>query len=435
MTEMRHVLIVSPHFPPINLPDHQRVRMSLPHLAENGWRATVLAVSPQYVEGAQDSLLLKTIPIETRVIHSKALRARRGRLGIGSLGLRALPYLRKAGDRLLASEKFDLIFFSTTAFPVMTLGPRWLKRWQVPYVLDLQDLWFSEYFDGRSNRAPGGRVKYGLSRKLARWLEPYTLKKASHIISVSPTYPKTLLQRYRWLSEDRFTVLPFGVAENDFKLLNSVDVRQTVFDSKDGRRHWVYVGAGGVAMTTSIRPFFEALRRVRSNGGRQFENLVVHFVGTDYANGDRARETFKPIAAEYGVADVVQEIPNRISYFESLKCLVDAEALIVPGSDDPGYTASKIYPYIMANKPMLSIFHEDSSVVDVLRATNAGTLVTFRNESESARMVSEIENRWFKDGCSQRPSVDQNGLQPYLAREMTRRQCAVFDRAVTAGHD
>lgn len=433
MTEKRHVLIVSPHFPPINAPDHQRVRMSLPHLAEYGWRATVLAVSPEYVEGASDSLLLETVPKETRVIHTRALPARRGAIGIGSIGLRALPYLRRAGDRLLASEKFDLIFFSTTAFPVMTLGRRWLKCWRVPYVLDFQDPWLSDYYVGRSERPPGGNFKYGMSQNLARWMEPYALKKASHIISVSPTYPKTLLQRYSWLSVDRFTVLPFGVAENDFELLNSLDVRQTVFDPNDGKRHWVYVGAGGVAMTTSIRPFFEALGRVRSNGGRQFDNLVVHFVGTDYASRDRARETFKPIAAEYGVADVVQEIPTRISYFESLKCLLDAEALIVPGSDDPGYTASKIYPYIMANKPMLSIFHEDSNVVDVLRATNAGTLVTFKNKGESDRMAGEIETRWFKSERHQPPTIDRKGLQLYLASEMTRRQCAVFDLCIEMG--
>ena len=40
------VLIVSPHFPPVNAPDHQRVRMSLPYLGEFGWEGHVLAVVP-----------------------------------------------------------------------------------------------------------------------------------------------------------------------------------------------------------------------------------------------------------------------------------------------------------------------------------------------------------------------------------------------------
>jgi len=310
----------------------------------------------------------------------------------------------------------------------MALGRRWLKRWGVPYVLDFQDPWFSDYFRDRTDIPPGGHFKYGLSQKLARLLEPYTVKKASHIITVSPAYRDSLLQRYPWLSSDRFTVLPFGAAENDFEIMASLDLQQKVFDPEDGKRHWVYVGAGGVAMTFSIRSFFQALGRVRRNGGgRELENLMIHFVGTDYAAGDRARETFRPIAEECGVADIVDEMPNRISYFEALKCLADAEALIVPGSDDPGYTASKICAYIMANKPMLTIFHEDSNAVDILRAANAGTLVTFKDGSEGERMTLEIEAKWFKS-VREPATINRVALEPYLAKEMTRRQCAVFDK-------
>src|SRR5882672_8952285 len=386
MTQQRHVLIVSPNFPPINAPDHQRVRMSLPHLGEFGWRATVLAVSPEHVVGLRDPLLLATVPKSASVVRTRALSARR--TAVGSLALRAFPFLKRAGDRLLSTGNFDLVFFSTTAFPVMALGRRWLKHWGVPYVLDFQDPWLSDYFCDRTEIPPGGHFKYGLSQKLARLLEPYTVNKASHIITVSPAYRESLLQRYSWLSADRFTVLPFGAAENDFEVLDSLNLQQTVFDPKDGKRHWVYVGAGGVAMTFSIRSFFQALGQARRNGsGRELENLMIHFIGTDYAAGDRGRETFRPVAAEYGVADIVEEIPNRIPYFEALKCLKDAEALIVPGSDDSGYTASKICVYAMANKPMLAIFHEDSKGVEVLRAANAGTVVTFKDGSEGERMT------------------------------------------------
>jgi glycosyltransferase involved in cell wall biosynthesis len=435
MTQQRHVLIVSPNFPPINAPDHQRVRMSLPHLKEFGWRATVLAVSPEYVDGLHDPFLSETVPKDTRVVRTKALRAKHTRrFGLGDFALRALPFLRSAGDRLLSGGEFDLVFFSTTAFPIMALGPRWLKRWRVPYILDFQDPWLSDYFNGRTETPPGGHFKYGLSQKLARFLEPDTVRKASHIITVSPAYRESLRQRYSWLSSDRFTVLPFGAAENDFEIMASLDLQQKVFDPKDGKRHWVYVGAGGVAMTFSIRSFFQALGRVRRNGGgRELENLMIHFIGTDYAAGDRGRETFRPVAAEYGVADIVEEMPNRIPYFEALKCLNDAEALIVPGSDDPGYTASKICAYIMANKPMLAIFHEDSSAVSVLRDARVGTVVTFKDRTEVERMTAEIEAGWFKS-AREPATINQVALEPYLAKEMTRRQCAVFDQCVKKKH-
>ncbi|NJM63821.1 MAG: hypothetical protein HC849_32625, partial [Oscillatoriales cyanobacterium RU_3_3] len=38
-----------------------------------------------------------------------------------------------------------LVFFSTTIFPVMLLGKRWWQKFGVPYVLDFQDPWRSDY--------------------------------------------------------------------------------------------------------------------------------------------------------------------------------------------------------------------------------------------------------------------------------------------------
>ena len=43
---LRRVLFVSPHFPPINAPDAQRIRTMLPYLESLGWEAEVLAVEP-----------------------------------------------------------------------------------------------------------------------------------------------------------------------------------------------------------------------------------------------------------------------------------------------------------------------------------------------------------------------------------------------------
>ena len=55
---VKKVLIVSPHFPPINAPDMQRVRLALPYLRELGWEPTVIAVGPDLVEGGvRDPLL------------------------------------------------------------------------------------------------------------------------------------------------------------------------------------------------------------------------------------------------------------------------------------------------------------------------------------------------------------------------------------------
>jgi hypothetical protein len=162
--------------------------------------------------------------------------------------------------------------------------------------------------------------------------------------------------------------------------------------------------------------------------------LTVHFVGTSYAPKERATKTVEPLALEYGLSGVVSETTDRIPYFEALQCLLDADALFIPGSDDPGYTASKLYPYILAKKPLLAVFHEASSVVDILNKTKAGTVVAFKS-GEGIEVISNriLTSGWLSSPISHLPSPDWTAFAPYTAREMTRRLCEVFDTAATGG--
>src|SRR5438552_15792398 len=95
------VLIVSPHFPPVNAPDMQRIRMSLPHFSEFGWEPYVLAVAPTGDEPL-DPLLVETVPSDTKVERVRAIPAAvSSRVGIDNIALRALPSLYHACSRPL----------------------------------------------------------------------------------------------------------------------------------------------------------------------------------------------------------------------------------------------------------------------------------------------------------------------------------------------
>jgi hypothetical protein len=73
-----------------------------------------------------------------------------------------------------------------------------------------------------------------------------------------------------------------------------------------------------------------------------------------------------PLAEKLGIEHYVTELPNRISYYHSLATLNKADALLLTGSDDPKYTASKIYPYMLLKKSVLSIFNSQSPALKVL---------------------------------------------------------------------
>ena len=429
---MKRVLIVSPRFAPSNAADSHRVRQSLPYYREAGWEPVVLAVEPGEVIAPQDPLLLQTVPDDVEVVRVGTVpRAWTQRVGVGSLEARALVSLARAGDRLLREQSFDLVFFSTTAMGVTALGPRWKKAFGVPFVVDFQDPWVSDYYDGdQSPEPPGGAFKYGLAQLVARRLEPYVLRHAAHVLAVSPAYPQALTARYPWLSPDRFTVLPFGAPEHDFEVLRQVQVENTVFQPGDGFEHWAYVGIAAGMMSFALNALFGALAEARRADPARYDRLRLHFVGTSYAEGARAEKMVEPIAARHGVGDLVDERPHRIPYFQALQVLLDADALVVPGSDDAGYTASKLYPYVLARRPLLAVFHQASTVVDVVRQTRAGVVVPFASGMAPADLHDGLRERWFS-GALPAVQTDWEAFAPYTARQMTCRQAVVFDQATS----
>ena len=409
-----------------------RVRQSLPYLQDFGWEGVVLAVHPDLVEGYRDDHLNATIPEGARVEYVRALHYRwTRRFGLGSLALRSLPFYAAAGNRLLERGEFDLVYFSTTMFPVMVLGRYWKRKFGVPYVIDMQDPWHSEYYRTRPRheRPP----KYWFSYRLHKRLEPLAMRHVDAIISVSEGYCNTLQQRYPNIDRTMCRVIPFGGAAVDFEVAASLDVRNDIFNPHDGRIHVVYVGRGGHDMAASCRIIFEALARGLKERPNLFEKVFLHFVGTDYSPDGLGKKTIEPIADNFGLSASVNELPARVPYFTVLKLLQDAHMLLIPGSDDPNYTASKLYPYILARKPLLAVFSETSSVVDILEETGAGEVATFAADGAGDGSSGRLYETWSSllERLPFTPSTNWDAFEPYTAREMTRRQVEVFDRVVS----
>lgn len=437
MTSDRRVLCICPSFPPVSYPDCMRLRLTLPYFKEFGWHPTVLCIDSKFIEGPIDYNLTKLLPPDLSVIYSYCIPPKwSNKVGVTNLVLRALPFLILSIEKLLSQGFFDLVFFSTTVFLSMPLGRYWHSKYGLPYVLDFQDPWVNDYYICANHlNPPGGRFKHGLSQTIAKVLESWTLRHVSHVISVSPQYPKTLLARYPWLKPDQFTVLPFGASETDFEVLPKLNIQQKIFDPNDGKRHWVYVGRGGNDMALALRTLFLGIQSERHCHPEQWHSVQLHFVGTSYTPKHRAVKTVEPIAQELGVGDLVTEHTHRIPYFEALQVLVDSDAILLIGSNDSGYTASKLYPCILARKPILAIFHQESSVVDILHRCQAGRAITFAPENKPEDLLAEVSiqlQKLLSLAKGYQPETNWTAFQPYTAREMTRKQCVIFDQCLTS---
>jgi hypothetical protein len=433
---MKNILIITPRFSPVNAADQHRVRMALSFFGDFDWRAEVLCIAPQYAGNELDEILLRTIPGDTVIHQAQALPAKlTHRFGLGSLALRSYPFLKYFGDRLLRQRTFDLIFISTTEFVLFALGVHWRRKFGIPFVVDFQDPWLSDYYEQPGSPIPpGGRLKYHFSQMLAQCLEPKVMRQVAKIVCVSPAYPRMLQNRYPYLHDDHFATIPFGASATDLEVAKQVPLSDALAGMFGRGRNWCYVGVVPESMYFALRSFFMAFALVRNKWPERFDDVKLQFVGTDYAPVGHSRKRVMPLAEEYGLSDIVVELTDRVPYFSALRLMLEADALIIPGSDDPGYTASKIYPCILARKPLLTIFHQDSSVVEVMEKTRAGVNVFFAGTSpaDMESCSAQIISQWFESGLDKTPETDWKAFEPYTAREMTRRLCTVFDAAIVA---
>jgi len=422
---MKRLLIVTPRFVPVNAADMQRARMSLPFFREFGWEPQVLAVSPEAHE-VVDPVLAHSIPESVPIDRVRAIPSRlTRRIGLGDIALRGWPALYRAGVRALRSGNIDLIYFSTTAFFSMPLGRVWRRRFNVPYVLDIQDPWLSDYYETHPESTPP--PKYALARRLHSILEPWTMARVSGLIAVSDAYIATLRRRYSWITEQMCATIPFSASEYDAALLSRYPQQNPIFTPRNGSVHAVYVGRAGDDMAPALRILFEALQRA-SSADASVAALRLHFVGTDYATDDRARKTVKPIADACGVGAQVDEQTGRVPYFQALQLLQDADLLLLVGSDDPQYSASKVYPYLLTGKPLVAVVHQRSSLVPLLKESNA-LVVTFGDEGRTDA-VTQLAAAWpdLAAGRIGTPKLTDRVSRACSAREMTRQQCVLFDR-------
>ena len=410
----------------------QRVRLALPYLRACGWEPVVLAVHPESIEGGvNDPLLEKTYPADIRVVRVRGLAPRFTRwAGVGSLWWRCGAALRKAGEKLLREEKFDLVFFSTTQFDAFPLGPRWKRRFGVPYVLDYQDPWFNDYYDRTKTRPPGGRIKFAFAQWRARRSEPGTLREAGGIVAVSAAYGQTLARHYPWFEASRSHLIPFGAAARDIELARTHQPLNPLVPFDDGCFHHIYAGRCGPDMSISLTTIFRAFKLFQTSNPVAAERVRFHFIGTDYAPPPLGREWAMPIARSEGIENYVREHCYRVPYFDALHYLVKADALLAVGSNDPTYSASKIFPYILAHRPMLVVFNHSSPVLAFARQARCGLHFSFARPEDIGSLAEEIHQRWFvKGGMNQVQAADPVAFSPFTAESMTRQLTACFDEA------
>ena len=414
--------MITPHFPPDSSAGSHRVRLLAPHLAAYGWSPTVLTVDPSFYDGLLDEGLASLVPRSLRVERSSAIPSNISRIfGVGDLGLRSFGGLHSRAVELLSRERYDAVYI--TVYPTYTalLGPLLKRRFRIPFVLDYQDPWVGSW----GNVVGGGQdgavdARSRMSRLIAMRLEPFAVRAADAITAVSRKTADDVLARIPITRPIPVLEIPVGGDENDFALVKSRHTGNPIFDPSDGYFHLSCVGTLLPLGLDTLLAFLSAVASVRDTALELYKRLRVHFVGTSNARTSENIERVMPHARRMGLDDVIREQAMRIDYPDAVNVQIQSSAILLLGSSEHHYTASRLYPALLARRPLLALYHHHSSVSRILseHADARIHLVRFGDEDPATAHVGRIAEH----------------LSALISDSVPKRQLEPMDYSLSARH-
>jgi glycosyltransferase involved in cell wall biosynthesis len=432
---MRRVLMIAPHFPPDTGAATHRVRLLAPHLAEFGWQPTVLTVDPSVNESRLDPDLAAMVPSELEVVRASAWSPRWTRkLGIGDLGLRAFTGLYREAKRILASKKYDALFI--TIFPTYPalLGPLLKREFGIPFVLDYIDPWVSAW----GKEVGGGKngsvdMKSRLTRSAALRLEPLAVRSADAITAVSAATYEMIQDRIPEARGLTTAAIPYGGDAADFSRLRSHPRKNQWYDKNDGDFHIVYMGTLLPLGFETLRAVLRALASIRTSAPETHSRIRLHFFGTSNQTVGEPEPRVTPIAQENGVAERVSEYRRRVDYLDALQLQVDASAILLMGSSEPHYTASKLYPALLSGRPIIAVYHSASTVAEIMSEVTSppnAFLVTYSDSdpvTTKAPAIADALQNLAEHPATHEVTWPEDRLDMFSARSLAHELAKVFD--------
>ncbi len=429
--ELKKVLIVTYYWPPAGGPGVQRVLKFVKYLPEFGWQPFVLTVNspdaPVY-----DESLAGDIPREAKIFKTKSLepfglykkftgkkptdtipndvlinkenvtfrekiaRFIRANIFIPDAKIGWIPFAVKKGKEIIAKEGVDVIFTSSPPPTVAIIGRKLSTATKVRWIADFRDPWLEIVYYQNLKRSP-------LTVAIDSAIEKRTLKATDGIVTISKDIASLLEKK---AGDKKYFVIPNGYDETDFVKIGEV---------KNEKFTMVYTGS--ISKDRVPYPLLAALSKFKAEG---IEDIRLEFAGKF------APEFYEEIESR-GIKDYF-ELKRFVPHNESTKMLLHSDALLLVIDDVPnnkGFLTGKMFEYLGSKKPIFAIGPVDGDANKILKETNSGKMVDYKDEEGAYKLLKELYLNW-KEGRN--PFTFDS--EKYSRKQITKRLAEAFEEVI-----
>lgn len=423
MSELRTALFVSRYFPPAFDVGGRRAYHFAKYLPEYGYRAVVVTAREPSPEKRDPAPL--ELPPSTRLVRKfepEGYQASQARLSDGTLPTpvasprakagplerlgkqfalplgpeaRVVPHLRRVLLRVIAEERPDVIFASSSPYAVLLAGYLAGEAAGLPVVLDLRDPWSLNFLQ---------RDKAGWVRAVEARLERFLFERAQLITVTSEATAEAYRELYPKLRGRIVTVYnAFDPARRPKDAVKSDKLRLIHFGNCYGPR----------SLETVLRAI--ALLRKKKPG-----------VSLELLNLGRVSERDLALAAELGISDVFRFRPV-VPYKEGLALLAGADLqVLLAYGEETLFIPAKFYDYLLSGAPLLCV-SKPSELTRLVSELGAGVSVEPNDVDATLRAIEgALEAR--SQGAVRR--VDPEKAACFSAPRAAERLAALFDQII-----
>ena len=403
---MKNILIIYPHWVPSNLAGVHRARLIANFLPEFNYQPIILTVKSEFYEEPPDNDLHKTASEKIKVIYVNARKVGKIRM-IGDIGLRSFKFLKKEALNIIKNTKIDFIWIPIPSFYIAILGRVLYNKTKTPYGIDYIDPWVRDISNRKNFRSV-------TSLLIAKILEPYAVKKASLISGVSYEYYKPVLDKNFHRNKIAHVAMPYGFDPNDHKI--KIQIKEYPWTKYPNCKPIIYAGAFLPNSVLYIKKLFKIIKKLK-NENIWNDNWHIFFVGT----GNYPSKSIREYAEDFNISENIHEIKQRFPFLHILNFLSAAHRVMIIGSTEKHYTASKTFQALLSERPVYAMMHAESSTVKIMNSCNAGQFVVKYekeiNETDFEHQIEEKLIRFLNDEINWKPELQK--LNKFSAKNST----------------
>lgn len=313
-------------------------------------------------------------------------------------------------DHARQGEPINLILSSSPPVSSHRVAEVLAKEFDLPWIADYRDLWT----ENPAYALPKWRRAYDVHTE-KRWLT-----RAIGIVTVTPTWQRMLT--VRTLSRTPVEMIPNGYDEEDF---GNLTVKQSPPDAFTIVHTGTFYGPRGPeALLEGIEIY---ISKFPTDPNRP--KLRVRLVGNMGARFSDALRTFQN--RHPGILEVIPYMPHS----QALSELMSADALLlVVGSGDGeavrGWLPGKIFEYLRAGKPILTIGDPEGDAAQLVKQHSHGIVVHSGDTEGLARALDVL----VSGRIAHPPLANERSSHTVFERKELARQFARFIRECHARH-